>query len=72
MPVNKIPYSYRSDRAVPACDDTAPILIFDDVCVLCSAGVFWMIRRTPDGNQKFMSVKAPLARALYALSGKTS
>lgn len=59
------PYSYRTDPAVSDFDDSAPLFIFDCLCVLCSSGVVWMIRRDPYGNQQFASVRTPLARALY-------
>jgi len=47
------PYSYRNDPAVPAFDDTAPIVIFDGLCVLCSSGVQWMLTRDPAGSSRF-------------------
>ena len=28
------PYSYRADPAVPAFDDSRPLFVFDNVCVL--------------------------------------
>ncbi|MEZ5896927.1 MAG: DCC1-like thiol-disulfide oxidoreductase family protein [Parvularculaceae bacterium] len=58
-------YSYRDDPAVPAFDDAEAILIFDGVCVLCSSGVEWMMRRDPDGATRFLTIQAPLARAIY-------
>ena len=30
------PYSYRADPSVSQFDDSAPIVIFDGMCVLCS------------------------------------
>lgn len=62
-------FSYRADPAVPAFDDAALLMIFDGVCVLCSAGVEWMLRRDPGGATKFITVQSPLARALYAHYG---
>jgi predicted DCC family thiol-disulfide oxidoreductase YuxK len=32
-------YTYRSDPAVPLFHDSAPLIIFDGHCVLCSTGV---------------------------------
>jgi predicted DCC family thiol-disulfide oxidoreductase YuxK len=60
------PYSYRTDPAVPAFDDAAPLLIFDGDCVLCSAGVQWMLARDPDGATRFAAIQEALPRALYA------
>ena len=63
MPVT--PYSYRNDPAVPAFDDTAPIVIFDGLCVLCSSGVQWMLTRDPAGSSRFAVIQDPVPRALY-------
>lgn len=62
-------YSYRADASVPEFDDSEPLMIFDGVCVLCSEGVKWMLRRDPKGTTKFIIVQSPLARALYAHYG---
>lgn len=62
-------YSYRADASVPDFDDSEPLMIFDGVCVLCSEGVKWMMRRDPNGTTKFITVQSPLARALYAHYG---
>ncbi len=59
------PYSYRDDPAVPAFDDSSPIVIFDGLCVLCSSGVAWMMRRDPSGNSRFAVIQDPVPRALY-------
>lgn len=58
-------YSYRNDPAVPAFDDSQPIVIFDDLCVLCSGGVQWMLDRDPVGQSRFAVIQDPLPRALY-------
>ena len=58
-------YSYRDDPAVPAFDDTLPIVIFDGFCVLCTSGVQWMMRRDPSGSSRFAVIQDPLPRALY-------
>ncbi len=62
-------HSYRSDPAVAAFDDSEPLFIFDGFCVLCSAGVKWMMQRDPKGTTRFLSVQSPLARAIYAHYG---
>lgn len=59
------PYSYRSDPAVPRFDDGAPLLIFDGECVLCSAGIQWMLARDPDGATRFAAIQEEIPRALY-------
>jgi predicted DCC family thiol-disulfide oxidoreductase YuxK len=59
------PYSYRADVTVPDFDDSAPLVIFDGHCVLCSSGVQWMLARDPEGSSRFAIVQSPLPQALY-------
>lgn len=66
---NRALYSYRTDRRVPSFDDTAPLLIFDGVCVLCSSGVQWMLKRDPEGKTRFAAIQDEIPRALYAHYG---
>lgn len=63
------PYSYRDDPRVPPFDDSAPLLIFDGNCVLCSSSVQWMLRRDPEGETKFAAIQDEIPRALYAHYG---
>lgn len=63
------PFSYRDDPAVPAFDDASPILIFDGDCVMCSAGVRWMLARDPEGETRFAAIQDEIPRALYAHYG---
>lgn len=62
-------YSYRTDPAVPPFDDAAPLLIFDGACVMCLAGVQWMLARDPVGETKFAAIQDEIPRALYAHYG---
>jgi predicted DCC family thiol-disulfide oxidoreductase YuxK len=62
-------YSYRDDPAVPAFADDRPLFVFDGVCVLCSSGVRWLIRRDPAGRFRFATAQSPLGRAIYAHYG---
>lgn len=58
-------HSYRNDPLVPAFDDSAPILIFDGVCVLFSSGVQWMMQRDPRGRTRFAVIQDSIPRAIY-------
>lgn len=58
-------YSYRSDPAVPRFDDSAPLIIFDGHCVLCSSGVEWMLKRDPNGTSRHAVIQDPIPQALY-------
>jgi predicted DCC family thiol-disulfide oxidoreductase YuxK len=63
--VTHIPYSYRDDPNVPSFDDSAPLVIFDGLCVLCATGVQWMLARDPEGTSKFAAIQQAVPRALY-------
>ena len=58
-------HSYRADPLVPKFDDSAPLIIFDGLCVLCSTGVQWMLARDPHGTSKFAAIQQDIPRALY-------
>lgn len=59
------PHSYRTDATVPQFDDTAPLIIFDGHCVLCSSGVKFMMARDPLGASRFAAIQHPVAKAMY-------
>lgn len=59
------PYSYRNDPAVPVFDDSRPLFVFDTVCVLCSGGVSYLMRRDDAGKIAFTSAQGDLGQALY-------
>ena len=59
------PYSYRADPAVPEFDDSRPLFVFDDVCVLCSGGASFLMRHDRDGAIAFTSAQGEIGRALY-------
>lgn len=58
-------YSYRADPDVPAFDDSQPLIIFDGLCVLCSTGIDWMLKRDPSGSTRFAAIQQPVPQALY-------
>lgn len=59
------PYSYRTDPNVPRFDDSAGLVIFDGLCVLCSAGVHWMLARDPAGHSRFAAIQDDIPQAIY-------
>lgn len=62
-------YSYRDDPSVPSFDDSQPLIIFDGLCVLCSTGIDWMLKRDPNGTTRFAAVQQPVPQALYRRYG---
>ncbi|ANY20453.1 hypothetical protein A6F68_01945 [Tsuneonella dongtanensis] len=63
--MNHPPYSYRDDPAVPAFDDSCPLFVFDEVCVLCSGGASFIMRHDRAGRIAFTSAQGPIGSALY-------
>lgn len=61
-------YSYKDDSAVPDFPD-APLFVFDGVCVLCSGGAAFIMRRDRERRVNMASAQSPLGRALYAHYG---
>lgn len=59
------PYAYRRDTAVPAFDDTLPIIIFDGKCVLCSSFAAFVIKRDTRKRLRLLAAHTPLGEALY-------
>lgn len=58
-------FSYRNDSSVPVFEDSAPLIIFDGECLLCSAGIEFMLRHDSDGETKFAVIQEETPRALY-------
>lgn len=50
--------------AAPALPTSAPLIVFDGVCVLCSGFVQWVIRHDPDRQFRFTTAQGPLGQAL--------
>lgn len=67
--VTRTPFSYRTDAAVPAFDDSHPLFVFDGICVLCSGGAGFVMRHDRDARVRFTPMREPLGQALYAHYG---
>ena len=59
------PFSWRDDPAVPGFDEGKPLFVFDEVCVLCSGGAAFIMRRDREGRVNMASAQSPLGSALY-------
>jgi predicted DCC family thiol-disulfide oxidoreductase YuxK len=59
------PYSYRSDPEVPDFPDANPIIIFDGVCVMCSAWARFILRQDRSGRYRLLPAQSELGTALY-------
>lgn len=58
-------YSYRNDPQVPPFDDSRPIFVFDNICVLCSGGARFLMRHDRNEAIAFTSAQGPIGQALY-------
>jgi predicted DCC family thiol-disulfide oxidoreductase YuxK len=63
--VQRLPYAYRADPAVPHFADDRPIIIFDGHCVLCSAFAQFVVKHDRDARFRLMAAQSDLGRALY-------
>lgn len=63
--MKRVPFSYRNDHAVPDFDDTKPLFVFDNICVLCSGGASWLMRLERAGDVQFTAAQGELGEALY-------
>lgn len=62
--MTRAPYSYRKDPDVPEFDDSSPVFIFDNVCVLCSGGAAFLMKHDVSGKVAFTSAQDRLGQAL--------
>lgn len=58
-------FSYRSDRNVPAFDDSRALFVFDGVCVLCTGGAAFLMRHDRHARVNLTPVRSELGQALY-------
>jgi predicted DCC family thiol-disulfide oxidoreductase YuxK len=59
------PYSYRDDPSVPKFPDDKALIVFDGVCVLCSAFARFVLKRDPHFRFRFTTAQSPLGQALF-------
>jgi len=59
------PFSYRDDPDVPSFPDDKPVIIFDGVCIMCSAFARFILRRDRAARYRLLPAQTDLGRALY-------
>lgn len=67
--IPRAPYSYRSDPSVPAFPDDRPIIVFDGVCVFCSAWAKFVLRHDTAARYRLLTAQTALGRALFVHYG---
>lgn len=68
-PKEQTAYAYKFDRAVPDFDDSKPLFVFDNICVLCSGGTAFLMKCDRRQSINFTSAQGELGQALYAHFG---
>ncbi len=58
-------FSYRDDPAVPAFPDDKPLVVFDGLCVLCSASARFVLRHDAAGRYRLTAAQSAVGQALY-------
>ena len=67
--VSEQAFSYRNDPSVPDFDDSKALFVFDGICVLCSGGASWIMRRDSNARVNFTPGQEKLGQSLYAHYG---
>lgn len=65
MPIEREPYSYRSDPSVAAFPDDRPLIVFDGYCAMCSGWAQFIVRHDPQAKFRLLAAQSPLGDALY-------
>jgi predicted DCC family thiol-disulfide oxidoreductase YuxK len=63
--MDRAPFSFRSDPAVPVFPDDRPIIIFDCKCVFCSGFANFILRADRRRRFRLLAAQTPLGVALY-------
>ncbi len=58
-------FSYRDDSGVPAFPDDKPLIVFDGVCVLCSASARFVLRHDRTRRFRLTAAQSPVGQGLY-------
>ncbi len=67
--IERPPYSYRDDPAVPDLPDEGPIFFVDGDCALCSRWAGIVARRDREGVARICPVQGPTGRAVMGHYG---
>lgn len=57
-------YSYRNDPGVPAFPDAGPVIVYDGVCILCSAAMRRIAGADRAGRFRYVTGQSALGQAL--------
>jgi predicted DCC family thiol-disulfide oxidoreductase YuxK len=63
--VQRLPYEYRTDPAVPRFADDHAIIVFDGRCVLCSSFAQFILKEDRHARFRLLAAQSDLGSALY-------
>ena len=63
--MQRAPYEYRADPAVPCFADDRPVIVFDGKCVLCSSFAQFILRKDRSARFRLLAAQSELGNALY-------
>jgi predicted DCC family thiol-disulfide oxidoreductase YuxK len=63
--MQRLPYAYRADPAVPDFADNHAIVVFDGRCVLCSSFAQFILKHDRDARFRLLAAQSDLGNALY-------
>ena len=63
--MQRAPYDYRADPAVPRFADDRPVIVFDGKCVLCSSFAQFILRKDRSARFRLLAAQSELGNALY-------
>jgi predicted DCC family thiol-disulfide oxidoreductase YuxK len=63
--VQRAPYQYRADPAVPRFSDDRPIVVFDGRCALCSSFAQFILQKDRYARFRLLAAQTELGGALY-------
>jgi predicted DCC family thiol-disulfide oxidoreductase YuxK len=67
--IEREPYSWRQDPAVPAFPDDRPVIVFDGHCVLCSSWARFILKHDTAKRFRLLPAQSRTGRALYVHYG---
>ena len=68
-PIQREPYSWRTDESVPDFDDKGPLVVMDGDCALCSVGARMIARLDRRKEFRICRAQSALGRALLCHLG---
>lgn len=67
--IERDPYSWRQDPAVPPFPDDRPVIVFDGHCVLCSGWARFILKHDTAKRFRLLPAQSRTGRALYVHYG---